>query len=185
LSAPNWLEHVRSSERTAGLAVAARGGSSCCNPPQWADEHTQSQARPRLRCEDGRIVPRCWTVVAGPSPVMAPPGARPSSDEHENALFRLRPARGGTFNRPMPRKPAVPTIPAKPTGRPKPERSRAHPKRLVAWTGRLAGWLAGAGSARRVAAFLIRGPTVPFKANQNRRHHIPRQRHRVHELAGV
>ena len=30
-----------------------------------------------------------------------------------------------------------------------------------------------------MAAFLIRGPTVPFKANQNRRHHIPRQRHRV------
>src|SRR6185312_7274548 len=43
----------------------------------------------------------------------------------------LAPARGGTFNRSMLRKPAVPTIPAKPTGRPKPERSRAHPKLTV------------------------------------------------------
>ena len=41
------------------------------------------------------------------------------------------------------------------------------------------GWLAGAGSGRRVAPFLSRGPLVPFKVNQDRRHHIPRQRHKV------
>ena len=28
-------------------------------------------------------------------------------------------------------------------------------------------------------------PAVPFKVNQDRRHHIPRQRHRGHELGGV
>jgi hypothetical protein len=30
-----------------------------------------------------------------------------------------------------------------------------------------------------VALFLTRGPVVPFKVNQDRRHHIPRQRHKV------
>jgi len=28
-------------------------------------------------------------------------------------------------------------------------------------------------------------PIVPFKLNQDRRHHIPRQRRKVHELAGL
>src|SRR6187549_1731835 len=30
-----------------------------------------------------------------------------------------------------------------------------------------------------MALFLTRGPVVPFKVNQNRRHHIPRQRQKV------
>src|SRR4051812_50069367 len=43
------------------------------------------------------------------------------------------------------------------------------------------GWLVlrGAGWRRRAAPPLILDATVPFKLNQDRRHHIPRQRHEV------
>jgi hypothetical protein len=40
-------------------------------------------------------------------------------------------------------------------------------------------WSAGAGWGRRPVPSLIRMKPVPFKANQNRRHHIPKQRRRV------
>src|SRR3954453_17280707 len=38
---------------------------------------------------------------------------------------------------------------------------------------------AGAGWHRRAGLFLISDSTVPFKSNAARRHHIPKQRHRV------
>src|SRR4051812_49719967 len=43
------------------------------------------------------------------------------------------------------------------------------------------GWLVlrGAGWRRRAAPPLILDATVPFKLNQDRRHRIPRQRHKV------
>src|SRR3712207_6132851 len=43
------------------------------------------------------------------------------------------------------------------------------------------GWLvAGAGWRRRCAPLLYpRMPTLPFKLNQDRRHHIPKQKHKV------
>ena len=46
----------------------------------------------------------------------------------------------------------------------------------VAWIGRLA---SGAGRCRTTAPSLTLGPLLPFKANAARRHHIPKQKHRV------
>jgi hypothetical protein len=40
-------------------------------------------------------------------------------------------------------------------------------------------WSIGAGSGHRRPRPLTRIPTLPFKLNQNRRHHIPRQQHKV------
>src|ERR1700730_7305982 len=53
--------------------------------------------------------------------------------------------------------------------------SRCH-RHLVARIDRLA---ARSGRYRRAGPFLTPDSFVPFKANQDRRHHIPKQRHRV------
>src|SRR4051794_12315578 len=52
----------------------------------------------------------------------------------------------------------------------------AHPEDLVAPIGRLA---LGVGWSRGATPFLIPGCPLPFKLNQDRRHHIPKQKHKV------